>query len=160
MTLMATSTPQSAEEKIDSVIVDETCTSKDCVKKMIRYYADMYGVDRDVALKVASCESNFRYNVVGDGGKAYGVFQFHEPTFREFAESFGNERLEYRNMAHGVELAMWALANGKGAHWTCYRKIRSQAISAKIANELQGETPINIVPADTKSDSTPAVMAK
>lgn len=83
----------------------------------------MYGVPRPVALGVARCESEFRADVYGDGGKAYGVFQFHKPTFTEFAKKFGDESLEYKNLEHNVELAMWAISQGKGHHWTCYNKL-------------------------------------
>lgn len=83
----------------------------------------MYGVKRDLALGVAQCESEFKMTAVGDHGLANGVFQFHEPTFREFAKKFGDDSLQYKNLEHQVELAMWAISQGKGSHWTCYRKL-------------------------------------
>mgnify|MGYP001607984416 CR=1 FL=1 len=93
------------------------------MKELIEFYADMYGVKREVALKVAQCESEFKTTAVGDSGKAYGVFQFHKPTFTEFSQKFGDESLEYKNVEHSIELAMWAISHGMGHHWTCYRNL-------------------------------------
>mgnify|MGYP001591921444 CR=1 FL=1 len=90
---------------------------------MIRVYAKWYGVKTDIAMQIAECESQFRTDVYGDGGKAYGPFQFHRPTFELFEKKLG-EDLEYRDPQDQVKLALWALANGKGSHWTCYTKIR------------------------------------
>lgn len=93
------------------------------MKELIEFYADMYGVKKEVALKVAACESEYKTTALGDNGKAYGVFQFHKPTFTEFAKKFGDDSLEYKNVEHSIELAMWAISQGKGAHWTCYRNL-------------------------------------
>lgn len=109
------------------------CTDISCVKDLITFYADAYDVDETTALSVARCESEFKSTAIGDGGRAYGVFQFHEQTFREFAKQFGNETLEYKNPEHSIQLAMWALANGKGNHWTCYRKLEAAA-DTKVAS--------------------------
>lgn len=108
------------------------CADKTCVVDLISFYADAYDVDEDTALSVARCESEFKTTAVGDSGRAYGVYQFHEPTFREFAKKFGNEGLEYKSTEDSIQLAMWALANGKGNHWTCYRKIT--AADQKVAS--------------------------
>ena len=127
--LPESSTPASPVEEIQKT--DPACTSKACVKALIEFYADMYGVDRKVALKVAECESEFKTTATGDSGKAYGVFQFHKPTFKEFAKEFGDESLEYKNTEHAIELAVWALAQGKGYHWTCYRNLPAKVLATK-----------------------------
>jgi len=73
-------------------------------------------------LKIAECESSLRPNVFGDNGRAYGVYQFHKPTFYEFSAKFGEE-LDYYNSEHNIKLAIWALANDREYHWTCYHKV-------------------------------------
>ena len=128
VTNLASTTP------IDPIVqqVQVQCLTKGCVTDLIEYYANLYGVDKDTALQVAKCESEFKTNAVGDSGKAYGVFQFHEPTFREFAKKFGDNTLEYKNTSHSIELAMWALSQGKGSNWSCYNKlVKSGKIAVK-----------------------------
>lgn len=101
------------------------------MKELIEFYANMYGVKKEVAIQVARCESEFKLTAVGDGGKAYGVFQFHKPTFTEFAKKFGDETLEYKNFEHQTELAVWAISQGKGYHWTCFRNLPKSLALAK-----------------------------
>ncbi|MEK7192553.1 MAG: transglycosylase SLT domain-containing protein [Patescibacteria group bacterium] len=98
------------------------CESKACVKDLIEMYAKRYGTNVKLATDIARCESEFRTDVYGDSGKAYGVFQFHKPTFDEFAKKFGDE-LDYKNTEDNIKLAVWALAHGKANHWSCYAKV-------------------------------------
>lgn len=105
---------------------DRSCTSKECIKQLIEFYATLYGVKQDIALGIARCESEFRYDVKGDGGKAYGVYQFHKPTFEEFKVAFGDTSLDYKNPKDAIQLAMWAISQGKQNHWTCYEKVKSK----------------------------------
>lgn len=117
----ATSTPVVIE--VSACDIDDK--SKECVLELIKKYAKEYDFPENTALRVASCESEFKVNAVGDGGKAYGIYQFHKPTFDMFAKKFG-EKLDYYDTEHNIQLAIWALSNDKGHHWTCYRKIASK----------------------------------
>ncbi len=117
-----------AVQKPDGSCADK---DKDCVKQLVQFYADMYGVDRSLAVGVAQCESQMKTTAVGDHGLAYGVYQFHEATFTEFAKKFGDTSLQYKNTEHQVELAMWAISQGKGDNWTCYRHIENGDIALK-----------------------------
>ncbi|MFA6006148.1 MAG: transglycosylase SLT domain-containing protein [Candidatus Paceibacterota bacterium] len=96
--------------------------SRACISALITAYAKKYGVSKKLALAIAQCESNIRGNVFGDNGKAYGTFQFHKPTFKEFSAKMG-EDLDYYNNEDSIKLAMWALANNKEYHWSCYDKV-------------------------------------
>jgi len=96
--------------------------SRTCISTLITAYAKKYGVNKKVALAVAECESNLRGNVFGDSGKAYGTYQFHKPTFSDFSKKMG-ENLDYYNTEDNIKLAMWALANDKEYHWSCYNKV-------------------------------------
>ena len=71
--------------------------------------------------KVIECESNYKHEVYGDGGKAYGIAQFHKPTFHWLSKKAGL-KLKYRNRGHQILLLKWAIENGKGKYWTCYRR--------------------------------------
>ena len=72
--------------------------------------------------RLKQCESSHRKTAVGDGGMAYGEWQFWETTFRMFEQEAGLSGLEYKNPLHQDIIGAWALANGKGRHWTCYGK--------------------------------------
>ncbi|MBI3633404.1 MAG: transglycosylase SLT domain-containing protein [Candidatus Vogelbacteria bacterium] len=104
---------------------DTDSKSKDCVVELIKKYAEQYGVRVDLAISIADCESDFKVNARGDSGKAYGIYQFHKPTFDMFSKKLG-EKLDYFSTEDNIKLAMWAMANDKGFHWSCYRKIASR----------------------------------
>lgn len=104
---------------------DGDSRSKQCVVDQIKRYADLYGVPKDLALDVADCESDFRANVYGDGGRAYGTYQFHKKTFELFSKKLG-EKLDYFDLEDNIRLAIWALANDRGHHWSCYKKVASR----------------------------------
>lgn len=77
--------------------------------------------------KIISCESSGRHtNVWGDldyKHPAYGVAQFQERTFNWMRGLAGRNDLEWKNKEDQLWLLAWALENGKGKFWTCYRKV-------------------------------------
>ncbi len=105
---------------------DADAKSKECVIELINKYADQYDVSAKLALDIANCESELKTTAIGDSGKAYGVYQFHKPTFQEFSKKFGDETLNYHDTEDNIQLAIWALAHNKGYHWSCYRKIAAK----------------------------------
>lgn len=77
-------------------------------------------------ISIAKCESSLRHEgIYGDGGKAYGIFQFHKPTFEEMKRKAKMPDLEYTDQDDQVNLASWAIANKLGSHWTCWRKYQA-----------------------------------
>ena len=72
--------------------------------------------------RVMACESSGKIDAVGDNGRAYGLFQFWENTFKLFAKDMG-EKLEWKNPEHQIKLASWAFSKGKQTHWTCWKNI-------------------------------------
>ena len=102
--------------------------SRDCVVELITKYAKLYDVPQKLALDIASCESGLKIDAKGDGGRAYGIYQFHKQTFKEFSVKYYKTEeladiLDYHDTEDNIKLAMWALSNNKGYHWSCYRKI-------------------------------------
>lgn len=87
--------------------------------EMIRHYASEFGVNPEKALAVAKCESNFKEDVYGDHGLAYGIYQFHVETFDRMAREFG-EPLNYFSTEDQIKLATWAFSKGYQNHWTCW----------------------------------------
>ncbi len=72
--------------------------------------------------KIVELESSWRANVEGDKKKAFGLAQFHQPTFEQFKKEADMPELEYENPYHQLSLLVWAFENGKQNHWTTYRK--------------------------------------
>lgn len=82
------------------------------------------GVNNDIIDKIIACESGGRHEGVwGDNGKAYGIAQFWEATFYRFAKDAELENPDWYDREQQLYLLDWALENGLGHHWTCYRKL-------------------------------------
>jgi len=71
---------------------------------------------------IIKCESSWKEDAVGDGGRAYGLAQFHRPTWDWLTELSGKD-LDYKNPQHQIELLTWAIENGRSYLWTCARKL-------------------------------------
>ncbi|MBI5449357.1 hypothetical protein HY948_03515 [Candidatus Gottesmanbacteria bacterium] len=76
-----------------------------------------------VVQRIIICESQGKYNVVGDGSKSYGPAQFQQKTFNWMKAQAGQPELHWMNSEHQIWLLRWALKNGYGNHWSCYRSI-------------------------------------
>lgn len=73
-------------------------------------------------MEILKCESNFRHDVWGDNGRAYGIAQFHKPTF-EWLKGLANMRcLEWKSEKDQIKLLDWALRNGYGKLWSCFQE--------------------------------------
>lgn len=63
------------------------------------------------------------YNVVARGDydgtryHAYGLYQFHRPTFMWLARLSGNPKLDWKNPEHQHRVAKWAIRHGYGYLW-------------------------------------------
>jgi len=86
-------------------------------------YVNQAPVVSDMVYKIIECESSWRPDVYGDGGKAHGYAQFHKPTFEWLKELSGKTDLDYYEPSDQIELLTWALENGRGYLWTCYRTL-------------------------------------
>lgn len=98
------------------------------IQAIITHYAKHYGVDVQVALAVARCESQYGTLPDGDGGMAKGLWQYWDDTwnrhYKEFHEETGITLIK-GDQKDDTELAMWAIAHGKGNEWTAYRAIKN-----------------------------------
>jgi soluble lytic murein transglycosylase-like protein len=52
------------------------------VEEKIVYYADIYGVEKETALRIAKCESGFNPKAENENGSATGVYQFIRKTWK------------------------------------------------------------------------------
>lgn len=75
--------------------------------------------------QLIQCESGNKDEIWGDGGRAYGRFQFHKTTFYNFVKEANLEdlNLDWKNPEHQFRIWKWAYNNGKLNHWTCYRSV-------------------------------------
>ena len=87
------------------------------VKSMVDYYADKYGVSRQLMQKVVNCESSYNYKAVGDGGKSFGLSQIHKPSHPTITYE------ESTNPDFALDFMASNISKGKGNMWTCYRKL-------------------------------------
>lgn len=87
-------------------------------------YAMQYGVDASVLKKVMYCESQNKPNPKGynDGGRAFGIMQFHKQTFQGYSKKLG-EDLDYYSYHDQIKLAAYMFSIGQQRHWTCYDKV-------------------------------------
>lgn len=90
------------------------------VQETISYYAKQYGVSEYELLKVSKCESSYRPNIYGDGTRAFGIFQYHKPTFIAFSKLMG-EQLDYYSYNDQAKLTSWVWKHYPNykSHWTC-----------------------------------------
>lgn len=114
-----------AAEPASPIVIECDTKEKECVISLIEKYSKEFDYPVKTAKAVAYCESNYVENAHGDSGKAYGVYQFHKATFEMFAKQKG-EKLDYYDTEDNIKLAIWALANDKEHHWSCYRKIAAK----------------------------------
>jgi len=75
--------------------------------------------------KVITCESEWKVDAVGDGGKAVSLCQYHLPTFEQFQKKSGIEG-DYYNPYTQIKLTVWAWDNGLQRHWTCYKVLKQK----------------------------------
>ena len=85
----------------------------------IEYYSEKWDVSFADMIAVIKCESNFRHeNVYGDGGRAYGLCQFHKPTFDDNCE-----KCNYYSIDDQIDTMAKMFSLGLQHHWTCYKKL-------------------------------------
>ena len=80
-------------------------------------------IEKEILIrKILICESSLRHNVFGDNGESYGIAQMQKRTFYWMVKESGMKNLSWKNLDHQIELLGWALDNGYGKYWTCYKK--------------------------------------
>lgn len=85
-----------------------------------------FGQDPARLIAVAYCESTFRPEVIdgrvrGDGGRAVGLWQFHEATFRANARRlYGHDVGDLRaDVVVSSRVAAWMWSIGQSGQWSC-----------------------------------------
>jgi len=99
------------------VMVQKTEWTVEEIKSMVDYYADKYGVSRQLMQKVVNCESSYNYKAVGDGGKSFGLSQIHNPSHPSITYK------QSTNPDFALDFMASNISKGKGSMWTCYRQL-------------------------------------
>lgn len=105
--------------------------------KAVVLYTKMERLQRDIqaetrlreqVLAVIACESSGRHDGVwGDSGKSYGLTQLQKPTWEYLSAKAGIQG-HWQDKNDQVRLLGWAIQNGFGNHWTCWRKLNKEGI--------------------------------
>lgn len=77
-----------------------------------------------IVKKVIQCESEGVHNVWGDLNlryPVYGIAQMQYRTFLWLEKISGKKNMKWKNKDHQIELLKWALQNGQGGLWSCFK---------------------------------------
>lgn len=108
--------------KISNAEAPERLLSEYSSKELVEYFSTLYGANTSQLEAVIMCESGWRPTVYGDGGHAYGLLQFHKPTFDMWAKQIG-EPMDYYSSFDQIKMGAWAFSKGYTSHWTCFSKL-------------------------------------
>ena len=84
------------------------------VKDYIRETSEFYGVEPELALKIAECESNFR-NVCNEKygcSSGIGIYQILQSTFDEVVVGWSPH-----NIKENISVAIWLMSEGELWRW-------------------------------------------
>ncbi|MBI3812950.1 MAG: hypothetical protein HY279_00580 [Nitrospinae bacterium] len=92
---------------------------------------------RKIVQRVIDCESSGRHEGVwGDGGKSYGIAQFQKRTFYYLAAKalksphppffMAGQRGDWKDREDQIQLLTWAVKNGYGNLWSCYKQYKQK----------------------------------
>lgn len=95
------------------VLTDNPTISE--IKEAIVYVANKYGVEESQLMTTIKCESEFYHNQYGDDGAAFGLAQYHKPTFDRFCTG------DYYSAKDQLECMAEMFSKGLQKHWTCWR---------------------------------------
>lgn len=102
-----------AEITIPEKIVDTTIyTANMTVQEKIKFYATVFGVDKQDSLRIAQCESNFNPLAENPNGSATGVFQFIRKTWKNSCSG------DVKNADHNI-ICFMQLYPKHPEYWEC-----------------------------------------
>ena len=83
---------------------------------VIRSYAEAFGADAELALRIVRCESGFNPDAQNPTSSASGLFQFINSTWESQSQKYGVST--EKNDPYGqIEVATRMLADGGKSHW-------------------------------------------
>ena len=115
----ATETGDSITFEIQTVL-DPPVAPEMTIPEVIGAAAIEFGQDPELLMRVAFCESSHRPAVIGDGGLAVGLFQFHPDTWREESRFLGYTEDLRADPIASSRVAAFMFSQGLQRRWTCY----------------------------------------
>lgn len=106
------------EETKEEIKVEETTS------ELIDFYSNRFKVDSDYITCIIRYESRFDTFAKGDSGKAWGLAQFWENTFRAFRRLMGLDEnpMLRQDKAEAIKTLAWAISEGRDANWSVVTK--------------------------------------
>lgn len=98
------------------------------IKEFLADLSQRYGLDYNQLYSVVRCESSFKPQY-RDNGRAFGLAQFHLPTFNHYCE--GN----YYNSFDQLECMAKMFKAGHAWNWTCFNKFYSQVVYRQAGSQ-------------------------
>lgn len=98
--------------------------TRDEVIDLIRKYSSAYGINPDLPLRVAKCESGYRWDAMNKVSTASGVFQYLTGTWKNTPA--GKQGKSVFDADANVHMAVAAIANGGIYHWNASKHCWNQ----------------------------------
>ena len=97
--------------------------------RIIHLWADYYGVDRELAVRIARAESGLNCKVQNRDSSAGGLFQFINSTFLATQKRLGKPQDISRkyDCDENAELGIYLLSKGELQHWNASRSVWDQS---------------------------------
>lgn len=126
---LITSTPSTAEyiAPPQDELINVIEMSKEDYVELTNTFAVKWGIDEALFNFVIKCESGYNPDAVNwsDSHKlskgSHGIAQFSKETFMQFAKQMGEDYTDPYNAREALDVAGYAIKNGYGRHWSCYR---------------------------------------
>jgi hypothetical protein len=96
----------------------------ECFQQQASWYASVYHIDEKQYFRTIQKESGFQENPKGwnDGGLAYGIAQYHYPTFIEHSRlCFPSSTLSYRDAGDQLATMACAFSRGWQGEWSAWK---------------------------------------
>lgn len=93
------------------------------IHQIIVKQAQVYATDPLPILKVARCESSLDIHAIGDHGHAFGILQFHQQTFDQYAKVIGIQSPNINDPVQQAQVASYMFSIHKQSAWTCAKKV-------------------------------------
>lgn len=124
ITRVTAEAPQPIVEEAIATLHKSEYSQEDIIN-LIKLYSEKYQVDKNVLIKMAECESNFKQNTYGDKNNAFGLYQFWNETWHRHSIKYFGHELDKNSVVDQIMLASAAISGGDGNEWTSYRAIKN-----------------------------------
>src|SRR3990167_2231431 len=99
-------------------------TLREEIELWLSSYAQSYNISEDYFYRLAKCESKFDVDILGDKGKALGLFQWWEKSWKHYNKKFKTD-LDRTNWKHQIEMSAKVISLEGYDNWVnCYYFIR------------------------------------